>query len=149
MANKPLSARPSRPIPTLRAATGLAVLLGALLLAAPAAAQSRWSAPRTEKTWVERTWTDPTRPRPRQVRRGADMRQNVHVHVDARRSRWHDPANETALVNAALLRQSVAMSRAAAGPPCESIVSGRTVDCTARGGTRLLGLEPAERDRRR
>ena len=147
MAIKPLSARPSRPIPTQRAAAGLAALAGALFLASPAAAQSRWNVPRTEQTWVERTWTDPTRPRA--VRRGADMRQSVHVHVDARRSRWHDPANETALVNAALLRQSVAMSRAAAGPPCESIVSGRTVDCTARGGTRFLGLEPAERDRRR
>jgi hypothetical protein len=121
--------------------------LGGLLAASPALAQSRWSAPRTEKTWVERSWTDPTRPRT--ARRGADMRQNVHIHVHARGSRWRDPAHDAALVNATLLRQSVAMSRAAAGQGCESVVSGRTVDCTARGGTRLIGLEPADRGPRR
>ena len=143
MAGKPVTKRTARSFAALRPAIGAAALAGALLAASPALAQSRWSAPRSEKTWVERTWTDPTRPRV--ARRGGDMRQNVHVHVNARRSRWHDPGHETALVNAALLRQSVAMSRAAAGQGCESIVSGRTVDCTARGGTRLLGLEPAER----
>ncbi len=131
-------------------AAPLAALAGAALVATPALAESRWRQPRVEKTWVERTWKDPVRAAPVMPRVIDRRRLDGHHHAyPARPSRWRSAADETALVNAALLRQSVAMSRAAAGPACESIVSGRTADCTATGGARVLGLAPARGPRAR
>ena len=120
-------------------ALGAGAIAALTLACASAQAEPRRS--RIESTWVDRTWSDPTRPRPQ--RAGAHGRKNVHVHIhQAPARRGLSPAHETALVNAALLRQSVALTRGQRAQACPGAVSGQSADCRS-GGARILGVDPA------
>lgn len=68
--------------------------------------------------------------------------QNVRIHntviVRKERHRSHrNDHNRDALTNAALLKQSILLSRMNAGERCSSI--SKYSDCTTRGGARIVG----------